>query len=64
MPLGTPQLTILCFLQELEHKNNETFNKLSYLTTMTSRLSKCLNEELVLKKYEKTKKKLPKNIKK
>ena len=53
----------IMFKHELEHENSEswyTFNKLFVLTTMTSELSKCLNEQLgVLAKM-----KLVKNIKK
>ena len=34
------------FKTSLEHKNNKSFNKLFFLTTMTSELSKYLNEQL------------------
>ena len=51
---GAPQLKILPFLlNELEHKNNETFNKLFFLTTMTSELLKYLNEQLGVLKEQK-----------
>ena len=39
-------LNLFFFLHELEHKSNETFNKLFLLTEITSELSKYLNEQL------------------
>ena len=45
---GTLQLTILSFFTGVRTWNNETFNKLFFLTSMTSELSKNLNEQLVL----------------
>ena len=44
---GVLQLTILSFFwHELEHNHNKIFNKLFFLTTMTSELLKYLNEHL------------------
>ena len=44
---GILQLTILYFFKhELEYRSNETFNKLFFLTELTSELSKYLNEQV------------------
>ena len=41
--LGAPQVTVLSFLShESQRKNNETFNKLFFVATMTLELSKYL----------------------